>query len=137
LDTAKDVGIAAGSDDSSSLVMRLNGMGGTQSMVTFIADDVAAARKKASEDAFAQAKKNAEQLAAMSGARLGPVVSMEETAVSGGKEQSMQERMIEMVYGGSKTSSPDPRLSSSALVELPVRVNLRVRFALEPVGAGK
>ncbi len=139
LDTAKDAGVAAGGGDSnSSLVMRMNGMAGPTTMVKFIADDPAPARKKAAQEAFKQGREKAQQMAEMAGATLGPVVSLEETGGGGEKGTSLQERMIEMIYGGGGNSGPDDtRLTSNLLVDMPVRVNLRIRFGLQPGGANK
>jgi uncharacterized protein len=138
LDTAKDAGVTPGGDTNSSLMMRMNGMAGPTTMVKFIADDAAAARKKATENAFKQAHEKAQQMAEMAGTKLGPVVSMEETGAGGDKGMSLQERMIEMIYGnGANTAPEDPRLTSNLLVDMPVRVNLRVRFALQSGGANK
>jgi uncharacterized protein YggE len=131
LDAAKDAGVAVGSDSNNSLLMRMNGMSMPVAMVTFVADDPSTARKQASEDAFKQAKEKAQRLAAMAGAQLGGVLSMEEGPAASGREESMQERLIETIYGGGQKAPDDPRLTSPTLLEMPVRVNLRVRFALE------
>jgi uncharacterized protein len=139
LDTAKDAGVAAGGDSNSSLLMRMNGMAGPTTMVRFIADDPAPARKKAAQEAFKQGREKAQQMAEMAGATLGPVISMEETSGGAGeKGMSLQERMIEMIYGGGGSAAPDdPRLTSNLLVDMPVRVSLRIRFGLQPGGANK
>lgn len=131
LDAAKDAGVSVGSDANSSLVARMNGMSMPSEMVTFVADDPSAARKQASEDAFRQAKEKAQRLAAMAGSGLGGVLSMEENAGPAGNEESLQAKMIELIYGNGQKGSEDSRLVSSTLVEMPVRVNLKVRFALE------
>ena len=131
LDAAKDAGVSVGSDGNSSLIARMNGMSMPSEMVTFVADDPSAARKQASEDAFKQAKEKAQRLAAMAGTQLGGVLSMEESTATSGREESLQERFIETIYGGGQKAPEDPRLTSPTLVEMPVRVNLRVRFALE------
>jgi uncharacterized protein len=131
LDAAKDAGVSVGSDANSSLMARMNGMSMPSEMVTFVADDPSAARKQASEDAFRQAKAKAQRLAAMAGSGLGGVLSMEEAAGPAGNEESLQAKMIELIYGNGQKGSDDPRLVSSTLVEMPVRVNLKVRFALE------
>jgi uncharacterized protein len=138
LDTAKDAGVTTGGDSNNSLLMRMNGMAGPTTMVKFIADDAAAARKKATQNAFKQAQEKAQQMAEMAGSKLGPVISMEEAAGGAEKGMSLQERMVEMIYGGSSNTAPDdPRLTSNLLVDMPVRVNLRVRFALQSGGAAK
>jgi uncharacterized protein len=131
LDAAKDAGVSVGSDSNSSLVARMNGMSMPSEMVTFVADDPSAARKQASEDAFRQAKEKAQRLAAMAGSGLGGVLSMEEATGPAGSEESLQAKMIELIYGNGQKGSEEPRLVSSTLVEMPVRVNLKVRFALE------
>lgn len=136
LDAAKDAGVSVGSDANSSLMARMNGMSMPSEMVTFVADDPAAARKQASEEAFRQAKEKAQRLAAMAGSQLGGVLSMEESAGPAGTDESLQSKMIELIYGNGQKASDDPRLVSSTLVEMPVRVNLRVRFALEPKSGG-
>ncbi|HZZ28825.1 MAG TPA: SIMPL domain-containing protein [Pirellulales bacterium] len=132
LDTAKDAGVSVGDTTSNSLLSRINGMSTPVAMVTFVADDPAGARQTASEKAFAQAKQKAQKLAEMAGAQLGPVISMEEGMEGSNKTESLQSRMIEMIYGGGGGAPDDPRLTSTLLVDMPVRVNLRVRFALEP-----
>jgi uncharacterized protein len=133
LDTAKDAGVSVGNESNNSLLSRINGMSTPVAMVTFVADDPSTARQAASEKAFAQAKQKAQRLAELAGAQLGPVLSMEETSGSSGRQESIQERMIEMIYGSGGGSAPaDPRLTSPLLVDLPVQVNLRVRFGLEP-----
>ncbi|HTQ40355.1 MAG TPA: SIMPL domain-containing protein [Pirellulales bacterium] len=137
LDTAKDAGVSVGNDANNSLMMRINGMSTPVAMVTFVADDPSTARQAASEKAFTQAQQKAQKLAEMAGAQLGPVLSMEEGGASSGKQESLQERMIEMIYGGGNSNTAeDPRLTSSLLIDMPVRVNLRVRFELEPKANG-
>jgi uncharacterized protein YggE len=131
LDTAKDAGVAAGPESNGGLVMRM-GISMPSTVVTYVADDPSAAKTKASEDAFRQAKQHAQQLADLAGARLGPVLSMEETSASGGREPSMQENVIRTIYGIGNATNDDTRLTSPTLLDMPVRVNLKVRFALEP-----
>ena len=106
LDTAKDAGVTPGGDSNNSLMMRMNGMASSTTMVKFIADDAAAARKKATENAFKQAHEKAQQMAEMAGTKLGPVLSMEETGAGGDKGMSLQERMVEMIYGNGAEYGP-------------------------------
>jgi uncharacterized protein YggE len=137
LDTAKDAGVATGNDSKSQLMARF-GMSVPNSMVTFVADDPSAAMKKASEAAFQDAKQNATRLADLAGVKLGPVISVEDISTGGSKEKSMQEKMVSMVYGVGTSDTEDPRMAANTLVELPVRVTLRVRVAIQnPSGAAK
>jgi uncharacterized protein len=137
LDTAKDAGVTAGSDSNSAMMARL-GMSVPNSMVTFVADDATEARAKASAAAFQEAKKNASRLAGLAGVVLGPVLSMEELNAGSTKGKSLQEQMLSAVYGIGSSEAEDPRLAASALVELPVKVTVRVRFGIQsPGGATK
>jgi uncharacterized protein YggE len=107
-------------------------------MVTFVAEDASAAKKKASEAAFQDAKQNATRLAELAGAKLGPVISVEDISGGSSKDQSMQERMVAMIYGMGNSDIDDPRMTASTLVEMPVKVSVRVRFALQsPAGGAK
>lgn len=139
LDVAKDAGVATGPETNSSLIMRMGGMVAPSPLATFIADDPSAARKQAAEEAFRQAKDKAQRLAELAGAPLGAVVAIEEIPASTGtKQESLQERMMEMIYGGGgSAAADDPRLTSTSLRDLPVRVNLKVRFALQVNGTTK
>jgi uncharacterized protein YggE len=135
LDTAKDAGVAAGPTSTSAMMMRM-GIAMPNTVVTYVADDASKAKAKASEDAFRQAKEHAQRLADLAGARLGPVLAIEETSASVGREQSMQEKVIQMIYGGGNITTDDTRLTSPTLMDMPLKVNLKVRFALEPKAGG-
>jgi len=137
LDTAKDVGIGTGNDSKSQLMARF-GMSAPNSMVTFVADDPSAAMKKASEAAFQEAKQSATRLADLAGVKLGPVISVEDISAGPSKDKSVQEKLISSIYGIGTSDTEDPRMAASTLVELPVRITLRVRFAIQnPAGASK
>ena len=137
LDTAKDAGVATGSDSRSAMAARF-GVSMPNSMVTFVADDASAAMKKASEAAFQDAKQNATRLADLAGVKLGPVLWVEDTSNGASKDKSMQERLVSMVYGMGTGDLEDSRLSAPTLVEIPVKVSVRVRFAIQsPSGGSK
>jgi len=108
---------------------------GSQAMVSFSVDKADALRDKASQAAFVQARERAAKYAALAGARLGDVLSVEEVA-SDASDVSM---MWENPYGGQSPayfSSADSRkIISQSLGEIPVRVTLRVRFAMLPAQA--
>lgn len=122
VDVAKDSGNAIAGD-------------GSQAMVSFSVDKADALRDKASQAAFAQARERAAKYAALAGARLGDVLSVEEVD-SGASGVSM---MWEGPYGGQSpayfSSSDSGKIMSQSLGEIPVRVSLRVRFAMLPANA--
>jgi uncharacterized protein YggE len=135
IDAAKDAGAKVGAGTENALLMRM--MGETASatpVVTFVVEDAAPARERAYQAAFDQAKARAARLAKLAGRRLGRVESVEEALEASGKkdEAGMQERMITAIYGVSSASDEeDSQLTSQKLADIPVRVTLRVRFALE------
>lgn len=136
LDAVRDTGATIeGESAGGNIVAMMNGMGGANSIVTFIADDSSAARRKATEDAFGKAREKAQELAKLSGAKLGPVLALEESTVSGEKGKSAQEQLITTMYGIGDSSGSDSRLTSQAFKDLSVRIKLHVRFALQPEGA--
>jgi uncharacterized protein YggE len=135
LDAAKDAGAKVGGGTENALLMRMMGQAASATpVVTFVVEDAAPAREKAYQAAFDQAKARAARLAKLAGRRLGRVESVEEGLEASGKkdEAGMQERMITAIYGvSSKSNEEDSRLTSQKLADIPVRVTLRVRFALE------
>ncbi|HXT57854.1 MAG TPA: SIMPL domain-containing protein [Pirellulales bacterium] len=135
LDAAQDAGAKVGAGTENALLMRMMGQTASATpVVTFVVEDAAPAREKAYQAAFDQAKARAARLAKLAGRRLGRVESVEEGLEASGKkdEAGMQERMITAIYGvSSKSNEEDSRLTSQKLADIPVRVTLRVRFALE------
>lgn len=138
LDTAQDAGAAvAGGGNEDALVARMMGVQASSSAVaTFVVENPEESRERAYQRAFDAAKARAERLAALSGGRLGVVLSIEETQDLGGEdeEEGMQEKMIKAVYGIGGGSEADGRLTSKKLGDIPVRVSLRVRFSLDDSG---
>ena len=106
--------------------------------MTFVVADPRAAREKAYRQAFEDAAERAGRLAALSQSSLGRVLAVDEVAAAGHDARSLQEAMISEIYGISGAKKTDNRLTSQSLEEIPVRVSLRVRFALaEKVDAEK
>jgi uncharacterized protein YggE len=132
VDTAKDSGVAIGNEASNALVARMMGqMQSPEAMVTFVVDDVVDLRDKAYQQAFDDARARASRLATLAGAELGPVVAVEQTVAEMHKEENLQMRMMAAIYGVQASTSDESRLTSTKLGDIPVRVALRVRFALK------
>jgi uncharacterized protein YggE len=134
LDAAKDAGAKVGGGTENALLMRMMGQAASATpVVTFVVEDATSAREQAYQAAFDQAKTRAARLAKLAGRRLGRVESVEEGVESSNKgEPGVQERMITAIYGiSSKSDEEDSRLTSQKLADIPVRVTLRVRFAME------
>ncbi|HEV3023427.1 MAG TPA: SIMPL domain-containing protein [Pirellulales bacterium] len=132
LDTARDSGATVGqSSATNALLMQMMGRQATStSMVTFVVDNASQQHEKAYQQAFAEAKSRATRLASLAGATLGKVVSIEE-GVEAKDDASIQEQMVTAIYGiGGAKSKGGIRLTSDKYGDIPVRVTLRVRFAL-------
>ena len=131
LDVAQDAGgkIGGGSDFNPYFYSRFN-QGGK--LVRFILDDFEALEEKAYGEAIADARAKAARLAKLSGVELGRVAGIRELLVPGDKAHSMG--MAIYYYGGAENANdeevPRKRLESSRFQEIPVRVELQVRFDL-------
>jgi uncharacterized protein YggE len=138
VDTAKDAGAQSGTS-TSNLLARIYGAmaaGTGNPVATFVVPNPEAAREKAYQLAFQQAQARAERLAALAGAKLGRVLSIEEEPLAAaGSPQNAQMQMLAAIYGaGGEAEKPDPassRIASEKYEEIPVRVTLRVRFEIE------
>lgn len=118
LDVAQDAGgkVGGGGHDMSYYYW----FGGTPpakaGLVRFILDDFAPLQEKAYGEAVADARAKAGRLARLSGVELGPVAGVREMVVSGEKSGATDEEM------------PRKRIESARFQEIPVRVELQVRF---------
>ena len=130
IDTAKDSGATVGKSTANAMLARMMGQQMSSSIVTFVVDKVEPLRAEAYQIAFAEARQKAERLAELAGARVGPVLSVEETALPSSHENP-QVAMMAMMYGLSQQSDKEEsRVTSDKLEEIPIRVNLQVRFSL-------
>jgi uncharacterized protein len=132
LDVVKDAGLATGSSNTNGE----NGPDGqplASPLVMFVADDVAGAHKHATEQAFQRAKEKAQAIAELTGGQLGPAASVEEsTPLSTGNEEAAAMGMLQAIYSGGSLGGHDSSVKSAMLSELPLRIALRIRFALQP-----
>jgi uncharacterized protein YggE len=113
-------------------MLEMMGRGTASTLVNFVVSDATEARKKAYDHAFREAKARAENLAALAGVKLGGVLSLSESSSPVADEASLQERMISAVYGvGNEKGATEVRITSSELVEVPVRITLEVRFGIQ------
>jgi uncharacterized protein YggE len=112
IDTARDIGATVRQSSSNA------GM----SLVTFVVDDAEEHRELAYQKAFDAAKSRAARLAALAGATLGPVRSI--------NEQQGPVVSARYINAMSLNSNGEARLTSETLGDIPVRVTLHVSFTL-------
>jgi uncharacterized protein len=129
LDVAQDAGGKVGGGDAMPYYYRFGNEG--SKLVRFILDDYDALQEKAYGEAIADARAKAGRLAKLSGVELGRIAGIREVLVSGEKSSSMA---MAFYYGMASASNdeevPRKRLESGRFQEIPVRVELHVRFEL-------
>ena len=139
LDAAKDSGATVGKDGGANALMQMMGRAASATpVVHFVVEHPEELREQAYRKAFDEATTRATRLAKLANAGLGRATSIEEVATATTvKEASVQERMISAIYGIETGGNDDPRLSSDKLIDIPVRVTLRVRFSLDDTSPQK
>ncbi|QEH34123.1 hypothetical protein OJF2_26570 [Aquisphaera giovannonii] len=130
LDVAQDAGGKVGGGDAMSYYSyRYNNEG--SKLVRFILDDYESLQEKAYGEAIADARAKAGRLAKLSGVELGRIAGIREVLVSGEKSSAAA---MALYYGIMPSANdeevPRKRLESSRFQEIPVRVELHVRFDL-------
>jgi hypothetical protein len=135
IDTAKDSGASVGGQNSAaSMRARIYGESMASTVVTFVLDDIAELREQARKKAFKQAETRAKQLAELSGVKLGPVISIEETLET--TPTNERQKILASIYGWGddeedSSKKSEGRVMSEKLGDIPVRVSLRVRFSIK------
>ena len=135
LDAARDSGASLAGNAGNQMFARMYGQQLSSSVVTFVVANLDEYRERAYQEAFQQARTRAKRLADLSGAKLGPVISIQESDEEAPQpESSRQQKIMAAIYGWGDLGADgkDRRVSSDKLGEVPVRVSLRVRFALLP-----
>jgi hypothetical protein len=130
LDTAQDSGTGVGPSQADFNMAYRYGNNLNMSIVRFVVRDLDELRETAYQQAVDDARKRAQRLARLNGVRLGDVLSVTETFVSGDDAQSNQARY----YGGypqqSATAAEEPSLSTETFSDVTFQVRLAVRFAI-------
>lgn len=135
LDTARDSGADVGPSAAEMNMAYRYGRQISGSMSRFVLQDFEGLREEAYKAAIDDARARAERLASLNGLKLGRVLSVSEVAVSG-DETSTQSQPS---YDGSPSRSGEPRrgarIETDLFADVPVRVRLMVRFAIEDPAA--
>jgi uncharacterized protein len=117
LDVAQDAGAKVGpQNDNSYYYWRYNYNQNQQGLVRFVLEDFDKLQEEAFEKAVADARSRAERLARLSRVELGPIVAIREVLVPSDR------------VSGSDDEMPRKRLETSKFQEIPVKVELMVRF---------
>jgi uncharacterized protein YggE len=125
LDVAQDAGGRVGSQNFFNPYYYNPYQQASTGLVRFVLDDFDKIQDDAYEQAINDARTRAERLARLSKVELGPIVAVRETSVPG-------ERM-----GNPDDEVPRKRLEMSKFQEIPVRVELLVRFNVQSKSLAK
>jgi uncharacterized protein len=125
LDVAQDAGGHVGpqQEDFNPYYYRWNQQ--NTGLVRFVLEDFDKLQEEAYEKAIADARTRAERLARLSKVELGPIVAIREIVVPGD------------VVSNPEEDRPRKRLETSKFQDIPVRVELLVRFEVVTKGNGK
>jgi len=118
LDVAQDAGAKVGPQHNSGNYYNYNPWNNPRQtgLVRFVLEDFDKIQEEAYEQAIADARTRAERLARLSGVELGPVLAVREISIPSDRATHPQDEM------------PRKRLESPRFQEIPVRVELLVRF---------
>jgi len=134
LDVAQDAGgKVGGQGEVNPYSWRYGGQ--KSGLVRFILDDFDALQEKAYQAAIADARARAGRLAKLGGVDLGPVAGVREILVPGEKAQQTQSISFYGMPAAEDDDMPRRRIESARFQEIPVRVELQVRFAVATPGA--
>ena len=128
LDVAQDAGAQVGAPPMRNPYYYMNNGIAAPGLVRFVVDDFDKLQEEAFEKAIADATARAQRLARLSHVELGPIVAAREVSVPGDAQRSPYYNYnIGVDDEGSRK-----RLEASKFQEIPVRVELQVRFDVRP-----
>jgi uncharacterized protein YggE len=121
LDVAQDAGgkVGSGNNMNPYYYYRFGG-NMTTGLVRFVLEDFDKVQEEAYEKAIADARSRAERLARLSKVELGPIIAVRELVVPGDKGTNSEDEPVKK------------RLETAKFQEIPVRVELLVRFEVRP-----
>ncbi len=135
LDVAQDAGAKVGASSEFNPYSWRYG-NSNSGLVRFILDDFDALQEKAYQSAIADARTRAGRLAKISGLELGPVAGVREVVIPGENAPSNSNNYF--YYGMNETTddeTPRKRIVSTKFQEIPIKVELMVRFNTTPLKA--
>lgn len=141
LDVAQDAGGRVGPPSNSAMMAYRSGTPSTSNLVRFVVEDVEKLKEEAYSRAAADAKARAERLARLNGVELGPVVGVREETPAPSPAASPSPYAI--LYGISEPRRDDDdddageRVATDKFQEVPIHVELQVRYAIRPKQAAK
>ena len=140
LDVAQDAGGHVGPQQEQNDYYSWRFGSQSNSLVRFVVDDFEKLEEEAYDKAIADARARAERLARLSKVELGPIVAIREIVVPGDVPANSQDDSPYYFYRPAQQPKDDPprkRLETSKFQDIPVRVELLVRFDIHTKAEGK
>ena len=106
-------------------------------LVRFVLEDFDKLQEEAYAKAIAEARARAERLARLSRVELGPIVAVREITVPGDQSSNPNYGFYYNRFSSADDELPRKRLETSKFQEIPIRVELLVRFEIHPKSEGK
>jgi uncharacterized protein YggE len=119
LDVAQDAGARVGKQPNFNYYYYDYNPQNSNGLIRFVLEDFDKLQEDAYEKAIADARARAQRLARLSGVALGPIVAIREINVPGDQNMNTEDQPLRK------------RLETSKFQEIPVRVELLVRFQVE------
>ncbi len=137
LDVAQDAGAKVGPQNDNNSYYYYRYSNNNNGLVRFILDDFGALEEKAYAAAITDARTRATRLAKLSGVELGPVAGVREVAIPGEKASSTSYNPYMDSFSTNDDEMPRKRIEVAKFQEIPVKVELQVRFATNPAKIAK
>ncbi len=125
LDVAQDAGAKVGGQEAQPYYYYRFNPAPTPGLVRFVLEDLDKLQEEAYDKAIADARARADRLARLSRVDLGPIVAVRELVVPGESKSDSEDAL------------PRKRLEAARYQEIPVRVELLVRFEVHSRSAAK
>jgi uncharacterized protein YggE len=134
IDASRDAGIIIGPPPATNYYqMQMQAQnGGADSLVQYKIPDTTDLRNQATKQAIDDARAKAQQIADLSGVKLGKVLSVHDEATAPvQQQQTWNPWMGMMTGGGDEDHTSDKEATSTSFGEIPVTVRLQVQFEIE------
>jgi uncharacterized protein YggE len=135
LDVAQDAGAKVGGGGDFNPYSYRWGASNNTALVRFILDDYDPLLEKAYQAAVVDARTRASRLAKLSGLELGAIGGVREVLVPGEKTQNNSSPYFYYDMPSTEEESPKKQLTASKFQEIPIKVELQVRFTTTPAKA--
>ena len=132
IDTSRDAGIIIGPPPATNYYqMQIQAQnGGADSLVQYKIPDTTDLRNQATKQAIEDARTKAQQIADLSGVKLGKVLSVHDEGTAPVQQQTWNPWMG-MMTGGDEDHTTDKEATSTKFGEIPITVRLQVQFEIE------